>query len=451
MILLKKVIALFQNIHIQSLLGNGVMAIFGVVSLGLLYRALSIEDIGIYVFFMTIYLLMDNIKMGLLTNAFLKFYSGTTGQRANEVLGSTWALGLALTGFFILLNIASFFVMHFIKNEGLLLLIQYFSFIALATLPSFMANLVVQGDKRFDRLLWLRLINQVIFTGTILVLMILKKSTLHTIILTFIGANLIASIATILFGWTKIGTLKYSSKKTFLDIFHFGKYSMGTNLSSKLFGVVDIFFINYFLGSAALAMYNLGGRLLQFVEIPLLSFAASGMPSLAAFFNNDKKDEMMYLMKKIVGMLTFGFIIIAVFSIIFAQPIITIIGGEKYAHSETVNLFRIFMIIAIMYPSDRFFALTLDVMNKPNINFYKIIVMLLINLVADYAFILVFKNVYGIAFANVFPVLAAISISYFYLNKYSPFNFWGVFKVGFVESIALVKLVYQNTFSKSMT
>jgi O-antigen/teichoic acid export membrane protein len=175
------------------------------------------------------------------------------------------------------------------------------------------------------------------------------------------------------------------------------------------------------------------------------------MPSLAAFYNNNKKEEMMFLMKKLVGMLSFAICIIAILSLVFADPIITIIGGAKYAHTEAVNLFRIFMTIAIMYPADRFFALTLDVINKPEINFYKIIIMVLMNLFADYAGILVFKNVYGIAVANVFPVAAAIIISYVYLNKYAKFNFWSIFKIGFVESIALVKQVYQNAFAKPTT
>jgi len=449
--LIKKALSLFQNIHIQSLLGNGVMAIFNMLALALLYRALSVNDIGVYVLFMTILGLIDTVKGGLLTVAFLKFYSGTGPERAKEVIGSAWALALLITGFFLVLNLGAFFALPYFPNLGIKLLIQYFSLITISTLPSFMANIAVQGEKRFDRLLWLRLINQVLFVTIIIALILLKQSILTNIILAYAIANLIASLCTIFFGWTKLGSLKHANITTIKDLFRFGKFSMGSSLSANLFKVVDIFFINYFLNPAALAMYNLGGRLLQFVEIPLLSFAASGMPILAGFYNNNQKDEMMHFMKKLVGMMTIGITGIAIFSLVFANPIITLIGGEKYANSDAVNLFRIFMSMAILYPMDRFFSLILDVINKPQVNFYKILIMLTANLIGDYIGILLFKSIFGIAWANLFPILVAIIISYVYLNRFHKFNIISILKIGFEESIILITQVHHSVFkSKSI-
>ncbi|MBB6498110.1 oligosaccharide flippase family protein [Pedobacter cryoconitis] len=445
---IKKILSSFKNIHFQSLLGNGVMAIFGMVTIAILYRALSVKDIGVYVFFMTILGLIDTLRSGFLTNSFIKFYSGTEKDRAQEVAGSAWGLALLITGGSILINIPTYIFSSYITNEGMILFLKYFSLISLATLPSFMANLVVQGDKRFDRLLWLRLINQFLFTGIVITLTVLKLSTLKTIILTYIFSNLIASLASMFLGWTMIGTITKFTKKTFLELFHFGKYSVGTSVSSNLFKVTDTFFINFFLGPAALAVYNLGGRLLQIIEIPLLSFAASGMPSLSGYYNRGQKQEMMYVMQKLVGMLSVAIFVIAVGSIIFAEPIILLIGGEKYLHTEAPNLFRIFMSMAILYPADRFFALTLDVIHKPKINFYKILVMLVVNLLGDYFGLMIFKSVYSIVFANILPILVAIIIAYVPLNKYSKFNFWHIYVVGYKEVILFVKQIYTTLTGK---
>lgn len=418
------------------------------VTIAILYRALSVKDIGVYVFFMTILGLIDTLRSGFLTNSFIKFYSGTEKDRAQEVAGSAWGLALLITGGSILINIPTYIFSSYITNEGMILFLKYFSLISLATLPSFMANLVVQGDKRFDRLLWLRLINQFLFTGIVITLTVLKLSTLKTIILTYIFSNLIASLASMFLGWTMIGTITKFTKKTFLELFHFGKYSVGTSVSSNLFKVTDTFFINFFLGPAALAVYNLGGRLLQIIEIPLLSFAASGMPSLSGYYNRGQKQEMMYVMQKLVGMLSVAIFVIAVGSIIFAEPIILLIGGEKYLHTEAPNLFRIFMSMAILYPADRFFALTLDVIHKPKINFYKILVMLVVNLLGDYFGLMIFKSVYSIVFANILPILVAIIIAYVPLNKYSKFNFWHIYVVGYKEVILFVKQIYTTLTGK---
>lgn len=444
MTLIKKAISIFQNIHVQSLIGNGVMAIFNMLGLALLYRALSINDIGIYVLFMTLIGLIDTVKSGLLTSAFLKYYSGTSHERSKEVIGSTWILALIITGLFLIINLVSLFTISYYSNSGIILLIKYFGLITISTLPSYMANLTVQGEKRFDRLLWLRMINQVLFVSILIFQIWTKQSSLKYIILNYAFSNFVASIATIIFGWTKINTIKYANVKTIKDIFNFGKYSMGTSLSANLFRVIDIFFINYFLTPSALAMYNLGGRLLQFVEIPLLSFAASGMPILAGFYNNNQNEQMIHFMKKLVGMMTIAISGVAIISFVFANPIISLIGGEKYADSDAVYLFRIFMSIAILYPLDRFFSLTLDVINKPQVNFYKILIMISSNLLADYVGILLFKSVFGIAWANLAPVLIAIVISYTYLNKLYKFSLLSILKVGLEECVLLSKKIYQS-------
>ena len=451
MSIIKYLLGSFKNIHFQSLLGNGIMAIIGMVTIAILYRSLTVNDIGVYIFFMTILGLVETLKSGFLTTAFIKFYAGTNRERANEVAGSAWCLALAISGILILINIPTFFFSFYISNLGTILFLKYFSIISLSGLPSFMANLVVQGEKRFDRLLWLRLVNQVLFTGTVVALIVLKKVSLNAIILTYGVSNLIAGITAIFLGWTKTESIKYCSSKAFWEIFHFGKYSMGTSISSNLFAVTDTFFINFFLGPAALAVFNLGGKLLQIVETPLVSFAASGMPGLAGFYNKGQKEDMIYMMKKMIGMLTIAIVLIAVVSIIFAEPIIRLIGGEKYIHTEAPHLFRIFMSTAILYPVDRFFALTLDVIHKPKINFYKILIMLAVNLLADYAGLKIYHSVYVIAIANLVPIIVAIAISYVPLNNYFKFGFWNIYKIGYKEVVLFIKQLYCTLFTKKQT
>lgn len=444
MFFIKKIQQVFLNIHFQSLFGNAVMAILGMVTFSILYRSLSVYEIGVYLFLTTMLNLVDTVKSGFLTTTFINFYSGTDKEKANEVAGSAWSLAIALSLLMILVNLITFSLSSYYNNPAIIIFLKYFSIIALFGLPYFMASIVVQGEKRFDRLLWLRLVYQLLFVGIVIALLFFKKANLNTIIITYAASNLVASLIILLLGWTKIETIKYSSVKTFWELFHFGKYSMGTSLSSNLFAVTDTFFINFFLGPAALAIYNLGSKLLQIVEMPLLSLAASGMPSLSEYYNNNQKLKMMYLMKKLIGMLSIVIIGIAILSVTFAEPIIMIIGGAKYIHTEAPQLFRILMSITILYPADRFFALTLDVIHKPKINFYKILVMLVVNLLADYIGLKIFKSVYVIAIANLFPVIAAILISYKPLNAYSKLNFWSIYTIGFKEIVLFIKNGYDT-------
>lgn len=446
---IKKLLSVFKNIHFQSLLGNGVMAVFSMVTIGILYRAMSILEAGVYVLFMTVFGLVDNIKGGFLTTPYIKFYSGSGKEREREVAGSSWILVLIVALIIVLLNVPAFFLIPYVHNIGWVLFIKFFAITFVSSVPHFMANLAVQSEKRFDRLLWLRLINQFLFTGSVVVLIIIKKSTLDNIIIAYIAANAITSIAVMLFGWTLVGNIKYATKTAIKEIADFGKYSMGTSLSSNLFGFTDTMMITVFLGPAGLALYNLGSKLNQIVEIPMVSFAASTFPILSGYYNTRQPEELMYTMKKLIGMLSLAVAVAAIIAVIFAEPIIGLVGGAKYIHTEASNLFRIFISITIFYPADRFFALTLDAIHKPKINFYKILVMLAVNLVADYVAVSIFRSVYAIALTTIFPVLVAIIISYYPLNKYHRFNFLNIYVVGYKEIILFIKETYQSLLNKT--
>ncbi|MEQ7799527.1 oligosaccharide flippase family protein [Pedobacter sp. ASV1-7] len=447
--ILRKIEAIYKNVHFQSLFGNGLMAGIGMLSLALLYRSLSIEEIGVYIFILTVNGVMETLRGGFLTITFIKFYSGTTGERARQIAGSAWFLGIAVAVVAILINIPAFFLADLFSDKGLILSLKYFSVIPIVSLPSFMANCVVQSYLRFDRLLILRIISQGSFLLAIFVLMLLKEVSLISVLLVYAGSNLLSSVCVLLFGWTKIGTLKYANKETILELFHFGKYAMGTNINLSLFGLTSTFIINFLIGPAALAMYNLAGKLLQVIEIPLLSFAATGMPILSTHYNNGKLDDMMYSLKKLIGMLTIALIPFVIIALIFAEPIIQLLGGESYIHTEAPNLFRIFMLMSLLYPIDRFFALAIDVIHLPKVNFYKIIIMVAVFVVAVFISVSIYKSIYSIAIASLFPGIVAILMTYYPLNKFKQISIVDIYVTGYKEVVLFLKGFSKAAFSRN--
>lgn len=447
-LILKKLTSVYKNVHFQSLFGNGLMAVIGMLSLAILYRSLSIEAIGVYIFILTVNGIMDTLRGGFLTITFIKFYSGTKGKRGAQIAGSAWFLGLAVAAVAVVINIPAYFAAGFFKDEGLVLSLKFFAVIPIVSLPSFMANCVVQSYLRFDRLLILRILSQGSFLVAIFVLTLMGKVTLTSVLITYAGSNLLSSICVLIFGWTKIGMLKYANRATVMELFHFGKYAMGTNINLSLFGLTSTFIINFLIGPAALAMYNLASKLLQIIEIPLLSFAATGMPIMSTHYNNGKKDEMIYSLKKLIGMLTIAMIPFIIISLLFAEPIIQLLGGEAYVHTEAPNLFRMFMLMSLISPIDRFFALAVDVIHLPKINFYKIFVMVGVFVIAVFIGMSLYKSIYSIAIASFFPGIVAVAMTYYPLNRFKKISIVDIYVVGYKEVILFLKQFTKATFSK---
>lgn len=198
------------------------------------------------------------------------------------------------------------------------------------------------------------------------------------------------------------------------------------------------------LGPAPLAVYNLGQRLMEIVEIPLRSFVSTSIPSLSAAFNRNNKNEVICIMKKYTGMLTVALIPVCIVAFLFADTAIGLIGGGKYSNTNAANVFRIFMLFALLVPADRFFGLTLDVIHRPEINFIKVLIMLAGNIIADFAFIYIFGNIYGVALATAVPVLTGVIIGHWALSKYAPFKLTDVLITGYEEVGELIQKTYQK-------
>ncbi|WP_229253868.1 hypothetical protein [Dyadobacter sp. NIV53] len=115
-----RIIDRIKNKHFLSLAGNGIMSVLGMLNMMILYRALSVSDIGMWVFFLSILLLVDTFRSGFLTTAFIKFYAGASEERSKEVLGSAWYLAIIVTGILVLLNVPAYFFFFILKISLLL-------------------------------------------------------------------------------------------------------------------------------------------------------------------------------------------------------------------------------------------------------------------------------------------------------------------------------------------
>lgn len=410
------------------------MTIINMITVAVLYRYLSLSDNGIWIFYQTAIIFIDTFRTGLVNSAFVKFFSGATYERGIEIIGSTWVLVLLISGFFIIINIPFFFLLQNIDDEGIKVVIKYLAINLIISVPLVIALCKAQGELRFDRILYLRVCNNGLFLLFVFVLIGLNKISFQSVLYVNLVAVTITSAFALISGWSGIQFIYEKSWTGVKEIFHFGKYTVATSIGSSLFKVTDTFVINFMLGPAALAIFTLGQRLMEVVEIPLRSLTATAMPSLSAAYNQKNTSYFIILIKKYIGVVTILLIPALILGFIFADFAIGLVAGAKYVDTEAGNVFRIFITFALLYPADRFLATAIDAIHKPNINTIKVTIMLVINLVADIIGIYLFQNVYGIALASFFPILFAVITSFWFLNKYYvEYKFLDSYRLGFFQ------------------
>ncbi|MDB4923567.1 oligosaccharide flippase family protein [Mucilaginibacter sp.] len=425
------------NKHTLSLASNAVMPVVGMVTVSLLARSMSVEDFGDWSFFLITFTLANLTRSGFLQTSLVKFYAGAGKDEAEIVAGSTWFLGFAVTAALGFISLIAFIFYH--GHHTTEITIKWFAIIYFSTLPSSVALWILQAEERFDRIFTLQLIWQGCFLLFIITLMILHQATFQVIIYAYFLSVVITSLVSIVTGWAKFTSIRNRSWDCIKQLANFGKFSIGTSVSSYLLRSSDNFIIKFmFINPAFVGIYYLPQRLMEVIEIPLRSFIATAMPAMSSAVNRDDKSHITYILKKYAGILTILLVPVSLASIIFADLIINLLGGHQYLNTNAANIFRIFMCFALLLPVDRFFGITLDMLNKPKINMIKVIIMLVVNVVGDFVGIYFFHSLYAVAIASIFTFLAGVIYGYWILKKYLDFTILGILKMGFTETKALM-------------
>ena len=429
----------FKNKHFLALMGNFVISGFSVLTISLLYRVLTKSDTGTWFLFLTFLGLADALRNGFLTTATVKFYAGTNKERGKTVLGSVWYLAIGITSIIGLIDIVFYLGLEYIKNKELILVIKWLGITFFSSLPYVVTYWILIAEEDYLKILWLRLINSGIMILVIIVLTFFNTISLYNVLLINLITNCFTSFIAIVWGLSKIVSLKKMNKECILEIFHFGKYSLATNISSNLLGSINTFIVTFVLGPSALAIYNLPQRLMEIIEIPLRSFVGTGMSEMAIAYNNNKMDHLVFITKKYAGMLTFAFIPIIIIGFFTADYAVLILGGTKYVGTDAANIFRFFLFFSILSPIDRFNGVTLEIVHQQKINLYKVLVMLCVNVPLAYLGIILLKNIWGVTIASPISILAGIILGYYHLRKHIKYSILEILQTGYQESLKFLK------------
>ncbi|MEJ5961709.1 lipopolysaccharide biosynthesis protein [Pedobacter immunditicola] len=431
-----------KNKYFLSLSTNVFSAGCAMLVFVLLLRSMKIEHMGYWIFFQTTLSLLDTFRSGFLQMALMKYYSGAEKSRAAEVLGSIWFLAISITLFSFILTVPALLLLSFIDDISIQIVIKWFAIIFFLTLPYTISLWRLQADQKFKQLLTLAMINQLSFLAMIILLMISDQISINNVLYAYALTCIITSSICLLTGWSGF---KYVMKKTrtcMQEVYHFGKFSVGTSISANLLRSSDIFMINFLLGPALIPVYNVAQRLMEVIEIPLRSFLVAGMPDLSAAFNQKRNHDVVAIMEKYSGMLTIALIPVAILGVAFADYAVALLGGGKYLGTDAANIFRILLVLSLIYPIDRFSGVTLDIINQPKRNFYKVILMLIINVIGNYLGILWLGNLYGVALSSVLSSAVGFLYCYTSLREFLTFNIKGILNTGVRD----LKLLYLKIF-----
>jgi O-antigen/teichoic acid export membrane protein len=424
-----------------SLLGNGLSAILGLVTLAVLARVCTKEEFGKWILFLTVYSLADTLRSGLILNALIRHLAAETSPTMiRRWAGAAWQLSGAFLGVMTVLIFSIVIGARLLGyGEQWPALAGWIVGLSVAALPVNLSGWLLQARSRFRAMQSIRVGVQVLFLAFIGLGHYTHLANSTYLFATYTLTHLLIGLAVLAAGWAQGNTLLAGTVQERRSLLNFGRYTMGTLLVSNLLRTSDRLLLGALLGPESVVIYTLPQRLVELVEMPIRSIVITDMPRLAQYYANRSSTAWATFFNQQAGRLWIALLPLCLIGFLAAQPLVHLMGGDGYG--DSADVLRFFMIYALVLPLDRYAGVGLDVVNKPQQNLLKVICMLAVNLIGDVVAILVFKSVVGVAFVSVGTFLVGLLLGFRLLRAHVPVSLLGSVQAGFATVYQFLKHV----------
>lgn len=432
---------------IFAFISNSSTMIFGFFTFLLLVRVLSKEEFGAWVLYLTVITFAEIARNGITQNGLVKFAAPAEDQEYKKIVSAAFILNfLAGVGGFLILNSLAFLFIRLWNTPVLSDLLLFYGVYLVFYIPLIFIQFLAMAKMDFKT----RFYSNISYNAGFFIIVLVYFLTLNHINIKILPllqalAAFIALLITIISGKNYIKIDFRIDWNWVSKLFHFGKYVMGTNFSSMLFNRMDLMMVGYFMNPQSVAVYNVPTRIGNYVEVPMNTIASIVFPKTAVRHEEQGNDAIRYLYERAVGAMLAIIIPMALFLLIFAEPVVLLIAGEKYL--DSVPVLRILILVSLVKPFGRQGGTTLDAIGEPKKNFHTLLASLIINFVLNWLFIINY-GLQGAAFATLLSFIIGTTMQQVILVKilkikiYHPFIYMKAFyRDGFKKILAFVRKI----------
>jgi O-antigen/teichoic acid export membrane protein len=412
--------------HMMALLSTTVALLFTGFSFLFFVRTYSKHDLGEWILYTAGLPLLEMLRAGMLYTATVKFLSGNIDSKDRETLmGATWILAFLVTALITGCTYIIFFLFKSVFIEkGFLLFFNLFPLSFVLSLPLSVGGPILISNQDFKKVFITRLGTSLpVFLFSFLNYTVFKFDLFTATLISALMAIPIA-IYCLTSGLSGIQFIFKATKKALLKIVHYGKYTMFTLLGAQLLRSSDAYIIGLFLTNIDVANYGIPLSIASIIEKILGSVYDVAMPSLSKENNNNNLPGVRKRFYKYVFFITILIAVAIIPFLIFQKPILWIFSGNQFINTpEVYAVLTVFVLSFLMHPIDRFCGITLDSINKPAKNLFKVVIMVTINIAGDILAVIIFKSIVPVALVTLMNLAAGGIMGVLFLKKEIKINF----------------------------
>ncbi len=430
------------------------MQVFGMGTVMILIRHFSDqpETYGVWVLYLMVASFIEVSRNGLIQSAKIRYLNGASDENYRKINTSSAFLNLGLTLLIgMLLLLGSDWLSVQLKAPGLGRLLRIYLLTNLVLIPFVQFNFLQQANLQFRGIFVANFIRQGLYFLFVAGLA-LSGQKISLEILAW-GQLLFAAMASGVAWHYAKPFLRYAAVPNAFwskRLLKFGAYTFGTSLSTMLYKTIDRLMLGILMPTQAAAMqavavFDPAMRITNIMEIPIQSMASVTFPQSAKRMAEEGRTAVKELYERSVGVLLALMIPLCAFVLIFPDFLVVIVAGKSEAYSGAAAILQVTILYTLFVPYARQFGIAMDTIEKPNINFYFILLGAAMNIVSNYFLIREF-GVIGAAYGTLLTIAVRFVLQQIFLNIYLGVNTFkpliysfGYMKYGVVTGIDLIR------------
>ncbi len=394
-----------------------------------LARDLIESDMGVWIIFMIISAGLESLRNAFVYNSLVRFVNINEDEERGSVTAASFVHNILYT---LLFSVLVALLAEPLKNywnepvPELATMLYVLSFQNLLMLFYTQFLFVQQANLEFKGLLYLSFLRKGLFfvyvcyyffvvgAGNIGLVDLAIAQT--SIIFLLIPLTYLLARPFLTFDFKRYGKWTWA-------MFHFGKYNIGTNLSSLILGSMDSWMLGRLIATQATALYNPAIRVMNLVEVPLLGLAQVFYPKITKKIKEEGNSAAKEMYEISVAAILMVMIPIAIIIMVFAEPLVLIMAGKKYI--EAVPILRVTALFTLIIPFNRQFGVTANALGRAKFNFIFVIINAVVNGICNYIFIQRF-GVIGAAYGTLTAYIVSMLYTQISLNRMIGVNFFSI-------------------------
>lgn len=413
--------------------------VLGLLSFMLLVRMYSKAEFGVWSLFLVI---TNNIvevsKLGFLKNAHIKIIHSVAEEEKPFVNSVSFFINIVISLLIsVLLALFALFICPLYFSSELASMLLFYAVTSIFLSPLYQLQFMQVVEFDFRAIFLSTVLRQGLFTLFVLIIFLTGyPMTMFKLAVVQFLAVIPAVILSYILSRKYVQFSKVLKMQWLKEIFHYGKYTVGTNVSNSVFKSTGELLVGSITTSANVASYNNALRISNLVEVPALSLAEVMFPKSVQTHQREGVAGVKDMYEKTVAGILCLILPFTLIVMLFPEPIILLLSGRKYL--DVVPIVRITMLYSLVVPFTLQFGTVMDSIGMPRTNFILITITAILAIIFNWIAISTW-GVMGAAFGTLGAYIFNFIVGQIILRKYVG--------VSFLTTIKLVPSFYSLGFA----